>query len=548
MFYLAYLKGELLRRRARTLLTVVGLALGVAIVIVVASLAKGLDQAQAKALDPLGSIGTDLSVTVQPDASGPFGFGSGRSVLTANQSALTDLSKLGKAGDHFSHDFFLPGTQLTFPAAQAAYVTKLDGVASAAAGLTLTAVHQEGVVPKIVSQIQTGGQIFRVDRRVRPSAAQQKKIEACLAKARASGGSSTPAPTATTPGPFGRIAGGAIGRFGDFAKCFPESRIRFTFRTPKETLRQVVDPPQTNIQSSTYVIAGVDQTQPKLALVTPAQVRKGRYLAAAGGKEALVGTAYARRQKLKLGSRLLLNGTAFTVVGLVDPPLGGQSADVYLPLARLQALAKQKGLANVVLVRAKDAGSVAAVQKDIERRFGGAQVASAKDVASSVSGSLVDASNLSHTLGAALAIVAAVAAFLLAAVLALASVAKRTRELGTLRALGWSKRLVVRQIVGESLAQGVAGGLLGVALGVFVALTFDAFAPTLTAQATAGGSETIGLAARTVSRGVSLDAPLTLSILLLGLVLAVAGGLLAGAAGALRAARLRPADALRTVE
>jgi putative ABC transport system permease protein len=37
-------------------------------------------------------------------------------------------------------------------------------------------------------------------------------------------------------------------------------------------------------------------------------------------------------------------------------------------------------------------------------------------------------------------------------------------------------------------------------------------------------------------------------VLLVGLGLALAGGLIAGGAGALRAARLRPADALRTVE
>ena len=39
-------------------------------------------------------------------------------MLQANQSAITDLSKLGKAGTHFVHDFFLPGTQLTFPQSQ----------------------------------------------------------------------------------------------------------------------------------------------------------------------------------------------------------------------------------------------------------------------------------------------------------------------------------------------------------------------------------------------------------------------------------------------
>ena len=47
-------------------------------------------------------------------ASSGCGGGANGQVLAANQSAITDLSKLGKAGTHFVHDFFLPGTQLTF--------------------------------------------------------------------------------------------------------------------------------------------------------------------------------------------------------------------------------------------------------------------------------------------------------------------------------------------------------------------------------------------------------------------------------------------------
>ena len=121
------------------------------------------------------------------------------------------------------------------------------------------------------------------------------------------------------------------------------------------------------------------------------------------------------------------------------------------------------------------------MQKEIQQQFPNAQVASAKQVADQISGSLVDASNLSHRLGIALAALAAFAAFLLAALLTLSSVGKRVRELGTLKALGWTQRLVVRQVVGESLAQGVVGGVLGVVLGVGVAAAIGAFAPTLTA-------------------------------------------------------------------
>ena len=135
-------------------------------------------------------------------------------------------------------------------------------------------------------------------------------------------------------------------------------------------------------------------------------------------------------------------------------PLGGQTADVYVPLAQLQKLSSQKGQVNVVLVRADSGDDVASVQQNIENQYPSAQVASARDVADRISGSLVDASNLSHRLGVALAVLAALTAFLIALLLTLSSVGKRVREIGTLKALGWKQRVVVRQILGESLAQG----------------------------------------------------------------------------------------------
>ena len=77
VFYLRYLRNELLRRRTRTVLTTLGLAVGVALVIVIASLARGLDRAQKKALNPLSSIGTDLTVTLAPQQDTGGGFGGG---------------------------------------------------------------------------------------------------------------------------------------------------------------------------------------------------------------------------------------------------------------------------------------------------------------------------------------------------------------------------------------------------------------------------------------------------------------------------------------
>ena len=54
-----------------------------------------------------------------------------------------------------------------------------------------------------------------------------------------------------------------------------------------------------------------------MGVVTTAQVTKGRYLAQRR-QEALLSTTYAAKHKLKVGSKLDLNGTSFTVVGLVS--------------------------------------------------------------------------------------------------------------------------------------------------------------------------------------------------------------------------------------
>jgi ABC-type antimicrobial peptide transport system permease subunit len=547
VFYVRYLRAELMRRKGRTILTLLGLALGVALVITIASLSNGLDKAQKATLDPLAGIGTDLTVTrAAPEEQGPFG-GGAREFVEANQSAITDLSKLGKPGTRFVHDFFLPGAQLTFSQKQAKEIEALDGVAAVSSGLTLQAVHQEGKVPRIVSRIQTGGDRIDIQRRITPpTEAEMKKIQACIEKQGGQsglGGGGGADPRAVR-GVFIAPSGGA------FAKCLPKRmrEFRATITTPRETLEQVVNPPQTDIKSESYTIAGVQTTTPGMGLVTAAQVTKGRFLSS--GREALVSETYAARHSLRVGSTLNLNGTKFKVVGLVEPPLGGQTADVYLPLARLQKLAGQEGLVNVVLVRADDSSSVATTEESIRASYSEAQVASSQQVADRISGSLVDAADLSRDLGLALSIVAAAAAFILAALLALSSVGKRVRELGTLKALGWTQWKVVRQVAGESLAQGILGGIAGIALGLLVSGLIDAFGPTLTASSTSGGFSLFGVeqAAQTTSRAVSLTAPTGMTVLLAGLGLALLGGLLAGVVGALRAARLRPADALRTVE
>jgi len=587
---LSYAGNELRRRLGRTLLTALGLAAGVGLVIGIIGVSQGLDDAQKKVLAPLSSIGTDILVTrvagsttnasatptPTPNADqnnggfgprfgggGPGGFfgGPGGNALNLsdiqalekeNDNVVTDLSKLGKPGTHFTHDFFLSATQLSFPQDAISQIGKLNGVSSAVGALTQLANHQTGTVPQIVAELKTGGQtITQTARPSPPTPAEQKQIEACNAKRQQAQGTPSPEPS----GGGGGFERG--GRGGFFFDCLPQRlrQFRFSFRTPLQTLRQAIDPPQTDITSTAYTAAGIDVSKPHVGLVTTDQLVAGRWIAANAPSEILISSSYANKNNFKTGSTIAINGTTYTVVGIVNPTVAGTAADVYFPLTTLQSLASKSGRVTQVLVKADGSANVDTVSKEIQKILPGAEVVTTKSLADQVTGSLTDARKLATRLGGALGVIVLAGAFAIAMLLTLSSIAKRVREIGTLRAIGWSKGRVVRQILTETIGIGLLGGVVGIGIGILAAYAVGAFSPSLTA--TTNGVPNLGssslaqffgnLPSSVHSTTVALKAPIHATTLALGVGFAVVGGILAGTVGGWRASRLSPAEALRSL-
>jgi ABC-type lipoprotein release transport system permease subunit len=208
---------------------------------------------------------------------------------------------------------------------------------------------------------------------------------------------------------------------------------------------------------------------------------------------------------------------------------------------------------NTIYVSAASAADISTVSTEISRALPTATVTNSSDLASEVTGSLSSASTLANNLGKWLAVAVLAAAFGLASILTMSAVTRRVREFGTLKAMGWGSRRIIRQIMGEALVIGIAGGVLGVAIGYGAAAVVGAVAPPLTATTTNGAGAAGGRFARPASSAahtvsVHLTAPVTLGVVALAVVLAIAGGLIAGSFGGWRAVRLRPAAALARVE
>ena len=239
----------------------------------------------------------------------------------------------------------------------------------------------------------------------------------------------------------------------------------------KAVLLWVFDP------NRAWIVLGIEQENSVGPAILRSAVTEGRFLQE-GTSEAMVEVAYARQFGIKVGDTISVAEKRYPVVGLIDASQAAKIAvaNVYLPLVEAQNLAASSkqlqsvspynpGDVNLLFIKA-DQEKITSLAASLKGILGQKATVATPDSFLKLLGSLFALSD-KFTLAASL--IAIIVAILIAFKTMAGNIAERAREIGVLKAVGWTNRNVVTQLLMESVVQCFLAGILGLLIALVVA-------------------------------------------------------------------------------
>jgi putative ABC transport system permease protein len=288
-------------------------------------------------------------------------------------------------------------------------------------------------------------------------------------------------------------------------------------------------------QNATLSITGVDPQIWKY--MTTLETQSGRLLEPGDTYVAVIGSGIASGtydQDIGVNQVITINGKAVRVVGILSEEGQGDRA-IYMPINAAVTLIDdaQQDVYDTILVKAKSEDLVDGLMEDIvDKLMVSRHIAREEDRDFTVSASKSMAESVTEMTSSMTLFLGAIAAVsLLVGAVGIAntmftSVLEKTKEIGTMKAIGAKNRDILMIFLFNSAMVGLVGGILGVILGAFVSTLF----PMLGLRMMGGGSSSIYLSPK---------------LMAFGLTLAVIIGVISGVVPAYRASKLKPVDALR---
>jgi ABC-type antimicrobial peptide transport system permease subunit len=290
----------------------------------------------------------------------------------------------------------------------------------------------------------------------------------------------------------------------------------------KEPVVLINLPKRDSGKPSNVVIRGV--TPIGLELRPQVRIVQGRMFRP-GTSEIVAGRSIANGfQRAGLGETLRFAQRDWTVVGVFDAGRTGFDSEVWGDAEQLLQAFRRISFSSLIF-RLVDPGRLDAVQKAIE---GDPRLTvEAKRETQFYAEQSEALSKFIRYLGTSIAVIFSIGAIIGAMITMYAAVASRTGEIGTLRALGFSRGAILAAFLAEALLLGFVGGVVGLVAASFMqslsisTMNFQTFAE------------------------IAFSFTLTPGIVAASLAFALAMGFVGGFLPAARAARMKIVDALR---
>jgi putative ABC transport system permease protein len=255
---------------------------------------------------------------------------------------------------------------------------------------------------------------------------------------------------------------------------------------------------------------------------------------------AVLESHYAAWYNIHAGDTITLGGKKLLVTGTVEIKEGSQIAasNIYIPLKDAQEIMGVRSGTNLVFIKVDQTSRTQMVMKEIMEKFPGVEVSSSDSVLQ-LMGGIVAVSNRSAILASVIALIGA-GAFIFKTTAE--NILRRTRDMGVLKAIGWTGNDLQGQILAEIVIQVMLGWLIGVLLGYTVTYLMGGI--SIEVPVPLGSSPTFTQGPSDAVQSIKLlieIAPLTILFSLL-VPLAIAG--VTGLVLSRRVIKMRPAEAL----
>ena len=235
--------------------------------------------------------------------------------------------------------------------------------------------------------------------------------------------------------------------------------------------------------------------------------------------EVIIGKTASERTNKTVGDSISISNQTFKIVGVYETGNFMDDSGIVMSLSKLQNLTNNTGQVSLILVKADNGTDTDTLATTIQNKYPNELTTSTSLSGMERMGQGLD---IIKSGSWAVSLVAIVLGGIIVIITMMKAVSERTREIGVLRAIGWTKKRIMMMVIGESLLLALIAVVVGfiVGIGVVEILSLTRMMP-------------------------GLEPSFSVLLFLKGIGVALLLGIVGGLYPAYRASKLKPTEALR---